>query len=171
MKNTINHLFRFFLIGFLLFSCTSKEKICDYQNEIIYGKEIKAFTNLEDAKACSRDSGKSILIVFDMINGSMRKSIDLLVESVKGNNLDEKYVVVFLFVDDKTPLKKDYEAKFSNGKIRKMTTVGDVNMLTQIEMFNVLATPYHVIVDQNLKTIKEPHGFFSNNEMIEEYLM
>ena len=158
------------LIGLLLFSCSTEEITCDSPELSMHGTKIKAYTNLEDAQSCAKETDKPILLVFDMLNGSTRKSSDLLVNYLNEKNLDDDFVVVFLYVDDKTTLESTYDAELPNGKTKTISTIGEHNTVLQISMFDLMATPYHAILDKDLKPWKEPHIFFSNTEQIEKFL-
>lgn len=161
------YLFPILLIVFLISSCTPKESSCTTTTNI---SGFDAFSSIEDAQACAKESEKPIFIVFDLINSSMRKHQLQLDNVLKEKSISDQFVVTYLFCDDKTKLESSYEAEFPVGRTKTIETVGDKNMMLQIDLFELIAQPYFAIVDHNLNNIKEPHGYFSEEEQLKEYL-
>ena len=169
MKITTYHIsiLSFFL---LLISCNEQRETSSFEKlkTEIYG--IDVFTKIYDAQAASEALNKPIFLMFDNPNTTCcRRSTELLRKYILGEGIEKNFIVAILLVDDKSPLKNKYEAQFPNGRIKEVRTIGDENMLTQIEMFNTLSTPYHVIIDENRKNLIQPHGFFSNDTMIDDF--
>jgi thiol:disulfide interchange protein len=65
------------------------------------------------------------------------------------NILTKDYVMISLYVDDKTPL--DSTIKLPNGK--KLRTVGDKWQHLQVERFAQFSQPYYVVVDHQMKPL------------------
>lgn len=163
---------QFYVLTLLFISCITacspsrKEELLALQTDI---QGIQAFTNIEDAQAYSKETDKPIFLIFDAWNTSMRKSSMILTSYLK-KEVNPSYTVAYLFVDDKTKLSDPYEYILPSGKSKKITTIGDQNMILEIDLLNRVAAPYHVIVDHELTLIKEPLGFISNEQMIKDYL-
>ena len=75
--------------------------------------------------------------------------------------ITEEYILISLFVDDKTALEKPYEV-IENGKITKIRTLGDKWSYLQRYKFGANSQPYYVLLDNDAKPLKKPF-FFSEN--------
>lgn len=121
---------------------------------------LKGYFNLEQAKACAKIVGKPILIDF---TGHGCANCRVMEKRVWSNpevlkRLKEDYVVVALYVDDRTelPPSKWYESSY-DGKIKK--TIGKQNADYQITKFNNNAQPFYVLMDHNGHLLSEPKGY------------
>ena len=121
---------------------------------------LKGYFNLEQAKACAKIVGKPILIDF---TGHGCANCRVMEKRVWSNpevleRLKEDYVVVALYVDDRTelPPSKWYES-FYDGKIKK--TIGKQNVDYQITKFNNNAQPFYVLMNHNGHLLSEPKGY------------
>ena len=63
------------------------------------------------------------------------------------DKLTKDYVLISLFVDDKTPLKEEREVTESDGKKRTLRTIGDLWSYLQRYKFGTNAQPFYVTVD------------------------
>ena len=68
--------------------------------------------------------------------------------------LQNDYVVVSLFVDDREKLPADQQAKDADGNL--MTTKGQLYTNLQITRFNKNAQPYYVLMDENENVLNTP---------------
>lgn len=75
--------------------------------------------------------------------------------------LEEEFVLITLFVDDKTPLLKPYEVE-ENGKIRKIRTVGDKWSYLQRVKFGANAQPFYVMLDNAGMPLNSSYSFDEN---------
>lgn len=88
------------------------------------------------------------------------------------DKLNEEFVTIQLFVDDKTKLKRnDYyglkDINFPRETERKINTAktkGNLNTLLQIEFFNSNTQPLYVIMNHKRQVIGEPFGYMDNNK-------
>lgn len=82
--------------------------------------------------------------------------------------IENDYVLVALYVDDKTELPKSEWYKSKDDGLEK-TTIGDQNLDFEITRFNGNAQPYYCLVDPNndTKTLVKPRAY---NENIEEFI-
>ena len=83
--------------------------------------------------------------------------------------LDDNYIVVALYVDDKTYLPKEswYTSSYDN-KIKK--TIGKQNFDLQLTNFNSNAQPYYVLLDHNEKLLVDPRAYNLNIDQFVEFL-
>ena len=83
--------------------------------------------------------------------------------------LKEEFIVIALYVDDKTKLPENqwYTSEY-DGKVKK--TIGKQNADLQITKFNVNAQPYYVLLDQNAELLTNPHAYDLNIESFIKFL-
>jgi len=83
--------------------------------------------------------------------------------------LEEKYVLISLYVDDKTPLSKDkiHVSTFSNNKIRN---IGNLWSDLQISKFGQSSQPYYFAIDFNGKPLTAPIAYELNVKSYKEFL-
>ena len=75
--------------------------------------------------------------------------------------LDKNFVLISLFVDDKTPLDQPFEIN-ENGKTRKIKTIGDKWSYLQRYKFGANAQPFYVMIDYHGKPLNKPYVFDTN---------
>jgi len=75
--------------------------------------------------------------------------------------LDKNFVLISLFVDDKTPLDQPFEIN-ENGKTRKIKTIGDKWSYLQRYKFGANAQPFYVMIDYRGKPLNKPYVFDTN---------
>ena len=61
--------------------------------------------------------------------------------------LEDDYVLISLFVDDKTPLPEQIKVTEENGQERTLRTVGDKWSYLQRSKFGANAQPFYVAID------------------------
>ncbi len=77
--------------------------------------------------------------------------------------LENKYVLITLFVDDKTALEQPYTVE-ENGKTRKIRTVGDKWSYLQRYKFGSNAQPFYVMIDTDGNPINNAYTFDESAE-------
>jgi len=77
--------------------------------------------------------------------------------------LENKYVLITLFVDDKTPLDEPYTIE-ENGKVRKIRTVGDKWSYLQRHKFGANAQPFYVMLDAQGMPLNNSYSFDESAE-------
>ena len=78
-----------------------------------------------------------------------------------------RYILISLYVDDKTPLKEPIKVKRSDGTTRTLRTIGDKWSYLQESKFGYLAQPFYVTVDNQGNPLS---GSFVYKEDIPGYL-
>ena len=81
--------------------------------------------------------------------------------------LNNDYMLISLYVDDKTPLKEPIKVKRSDGTTRTLRTIGDKWSYLQESKFGYLAQPFYVTVDNQGNPLS---GSFVYKEDIPGYL-
>jgi len=77
--------------------------------------------------------------------------------------LENKYVLITLFVDDKTPLDEPYTIE-ENGKVRKIRTVGDKWSYLQRHKFGANAQPFYVMLNAQGMPLNNSYSFDESAE-------
>jgi thiol:disulfide interchange protein DsbD len=73
------------------------------------------------------------------------------------NRLQNDYVIIQLYVDDKTELAKP-EQYFSTYSQKQITTIGKKWSEMQAKQFNTNSQPYYVLLDNEGQTLVKPQG-------------
>ncbi len=83
--------------------------------------------------------------------------------------LSKNYVLIQLFVDDKTPLAEPMTVNV-NGQVRKLRTVGDKWSYLQSSKFGANAQPFYVLLDNNGNPLTSGYSFDDNVEDYKAFL-
>lgn len=83
--------------------------------------------------------------------------------------LTEDYILVSLYVDDRTELPR-VEKVIENGKEIKLTTVGEKWSYLQRSKFGANAQPYYCLLDPYGKPINHPMGFTEKSDEFIDFL-
>jgi thiol:disulfide interchange protein DsbD len=84
------------------------------------------------------------------------------------NILNEKFVVIGLYTDDKTELPENEHVTTSGGRVLK--TIGAVNLNYEAETYGLNAQPYFVITDADGKAIIEGSGYETDADKFLQWL-
>lgn len=79
------------------------------------------------------------------------------------DKLENDFVLISLFVDDKTNLEQAFEVE-ENGKTRKIKTIGDKWSYLQRYKFGANAQPFYVMVDNSGMPMNKAYAFDENPE-------
>ncbi len=134
----------------------------------LYHNEVKPrFTNYEQAMAAAAAEGKPVVIDFTGFGCVNCRKMEAAVwtDPQVADKLNNDFVLVSLYVDDKQPLDKPIEV-VENGKKRTLRTVGDKWSYLQRNKFGANAQPFYVIIDNEGKPVA---GSYSYDEDISKY--
>ena len=108
------------------------------------------FKDYEAGMAYARSVGKPVLIDFTGFGCVNCRKMEAAVwtNNQVRNLIDKDYVLISLYVDDKTPLLETIEVQ-ENGKTTKLRTVGDRWSYLQRTKFGANAQPFYVLLDGN----------------------
>ncbi len=126
------------------------------------------FNNYDEGMAYARLTGKPVLLDFTgygCVNCRKMEASVWTDERVAGMLRDD-YVLITLFVDDKTPLQQPVTV-VEQGVERKLRTVGDKWSYLQRYKFGANAQPFYVPVDNEGAPLA---GSYSYNEDIQSYI-
>jgi thiol:disulfide interchange protein DsbD len=127
---------------------------------------LKGFFDYEEALIYSKKNNKPMLLDFTGHGCVNCRDIESRVwpDQRVRDYLNNKYVLVSLYVDDKTQLpEKDWYISSYDSKIKK--TIGKQNADFQITRFNNNAQPFYVVIDPfSEKIVYKPWGYELNVE-------
>ena len=107
------------------------------------------YTNYEEGMAAAAAQGKPVLIDFTGFGCVNCRKMEAAVwtDPRVADRLQKDYVLISLFVDDKTPLPEPIEVADANGEKRVLRTVGAKWSWLQSQKFGSNAQPFYVVVD------------------------
>jgi thiol:disulfide interchange protein len=132
-------------------------------------KEVRAdFTDYESGMQAAAAQGKPAFIDFTGFGCVNCRKMEAAVwtDPSVADILQNKYVLISLFVDDKTPLAEPITVN-ENGKEVKLRTVGDKWSYLQRYKFGANAQPFYVALDSNGRPLS---GSFVYKEDVPEFL-
>ena len=132
-------------------------------------KEVRAaYTNYEEGMAAAAAKGKPVMLDFTGFGCVNCRKMEIAVwtDPTVADKLNNDYVLISLFVDDKTPLDKPIEVEY-NGKKRTLRTIGDKWSYLEEMKFGYLTQPLYVLVDNEGNPLTRS---FSYKEDVEDYL-
>ena len=118
------------------------------------------FTDYSEAIIAAENSGKPILVDFTGYGcvNCRKMEASVWTDPRVADKIRENYILVSLFVDDKTPLPKSWQVT-ENGNKNKIRTVGDKWSLLQRHKFGANAQPFYVIIDSKGRLLSGPYTF------------
>lgn len=123
-------------------------------------ENLKGYFDYEQAIACARAQGKPLFIDFTGHGCVNCREMEQRVwsdEAVRAK-LSSSFVLVALYVDDRTLLPEDewYTSTY-DGKLKK--TIGQQNADFQITQFNNNAQPYYLLLSEDEKLLAPPRAY------------
>ena len=122
--------------------------------------DLSCFFDLEEGLAYAKKVGKPVMIDFTGHSCVNCRKMEATVwaDPAVLKRLREDYVLISLYVDDKTPLPADeqYVSKFSGKKIK---TVGNLWSDYQASTFNINSQPYYVLMDHDQTLLVAPTAY------------
>ncbi len=94
-------------------------------------------------------------------------------ESAVKNRFQNDWVIISLYVDDRTELpKSEWVTSTFDGKVKK--TIGKINMDIELSRFNNNAQPFYVLLDNNGELLENKKadfkGYTGYNADVQEYV-
>lgn len=130
------------------------------------------FTDYNEAIQASGKTGKPILIDFTGYGcvNCRKMEASVWTDPRVSEVIREKYILVSLFVDDKTPLGNTVTID-ENGTNVRIRTIGDKWSLLQRHKFGANAQPFYVIIDSQGRLIKGPYTFDPDADHFVSFLL
>ena len=132
------------------------------------GKEAHHFDNYEEGMAYAKEHNKPVFLDFTGYGCVNCRKMEAAVwtHPEVQQLMDDNFVVISLFVDDKTPLPQT-ETVEENGEQHRLRTVGDKWSYLQRYKFGANAQPFYVIVDADGHPLAPSYGY---DEDIQSFL-
>ncbi len=127
-----------------------------------------AYKDYELGMAAAKASGKPVLLDFTGFGcvNCRKMEASVWTDPSVADKLTKDYVLISLYVDDKTPLPQPMEVTF-NGEKRTIRTVGDKWSYLQASKFGANAQPFYVAIDNEGNPLTSS---FSYKEDVSAYL-
>jgi thiol:disulfide interchange protein DsbD len=137
----------------------------------LYEGSVEAkYTDYDLGMAAARAEGKPVMVDFTGFGCVNCRKMEAAVwtDQKVQDILNNKYVLISLFVDDKTPLPEPIEVTDVDGQQRKLRTIGDKWSYLQRTKIGANTQPNYVLLDPT--TGKPLNGLRSYDENIDEYV-
>ncbi len=134
----------------------------------LYHNEVEPkYKDYEQGMAAAAAEGKPVIIDFTGFGCVNCRKMEAAVwtDPQVADKLNNDFVLISLYVDDKQPLDKPIEV-VENGRKRKLRTVGDKWSYLQRNKFGANAQPFYVILDNKGMPVA---GSYSYDENIGHY--
>ena len=127
------------------------------------------YKDYEAGMAAAKAEGKPVMLDFTGFGCVNCRKMEAAVwtDPSVAEKLEKDYVLISLYVDDKTKLPKPIGVTLPNGQKRTLHTVGDKWSYLQSSKFGANAQPFYVTLDNKGNVLS---GSFSYKEDIPDYL-
>lgn len=132
-------------------------------------KEVKPmFTDYEEGMKYAKEHGKPVMIDFTGYGcvNCRKMEASVFVDPTVAKIMTEDYVLIQLYVDEKTKLADVYEVE-DNGQMRKLRTVGDKWSYLQSSKFGANAQPFYVLLDNEGNPLEKSYSY---DDDVQKYL-
>ena len=142
---------------------TNGQKICEdpkFSDILSLPHGLKGYFDYEQALACAKEQGKPLFIDFTGHGCVNCREMEARVWSDPAvlKILKEKYILLALYVDEKTKLpEQDWYTSTYDQKVKK--TLGKQNADLQIMLFKNNAQPFYVLLDNDGELLIEPKAY------------
>ena len=137
----------------------------------LYAGSVEAkYTDYDLGMAAARAEGKPVMVDFTGFGCVNCRKMEAAVwtDPTVRDLIAEKYVLISLYVDDKTPLSEPIEVTDVDGTQRKLRTIGDKWSYLERTKIGANTQPFYVLL--NPATGKPLNGLRSYDEDIDEYI-
>ena len=127
------------------------------------------FTDYEAGMAAARAEGKPVLIDFTGFGCVNCRKMEAAVwtDPTVADKLTKDFVLISLYVDDKTPLAEPFEVTNDQGQQKTLRTVGAKWSYLQSHKFGANAQPFYVMLDADGKPLQGSRAY---DEDIQGYI-
>ena len=135
-------------------------------------KTVEAhYHSYEEGMAAAKAQGKPVLIDFTGFGCVNCRKMEAAVwtDPTVADMLNNQYVLISLYVDDKTPLAEPVEVSL-NGQQRTLRTIGDKWSYLQASKFGANAQPYYIAIDNDGRPLNHAYGFKEDVAAYIDYL-
>ena len=141
------------------------------QDFVLGQKETLHFEDYEEGMAYARENHKPVFLDFTGYGCVNCRKMEAAVwtHPEVQQLMDDGYVVISLFVDEKTPLPEVLTIE-ENGEERKLRTIGDKWSYLQRSKFGANAQPFYVLVDNEGHPLTGSYSYDENVEAFKRFL-
>ena len=135
----------------------------------LYTHEVRAkFDDYDLGMEYARKHGKPVMLDFTGYGCVNCRKMELAVwtDPKVGSLINDDYVLITLYVDDKTPLPQPLRIR-ENGKERTLRTVGDKWSYLQRVKFGANTQPFYVLIDNEGRPLNKSYSY---DEDIDRYV-
>jgi len=132
---------------------------------------IHGYYDYEEGLACAKKQGKPVYIDFTGHGCVNCREMEANVWSDPRvlQRLKNDYIVISLYVDDKTKLpESEWVKSLVDGKMKK--TIGQIYADMQIHNFNINAQPYYILMDHEGNMVEKPRAYDLDVDAFVEFL-
>ncbi|MFT5617425.1 MAG: thiol:disulfide interchange protein [Arenicella sp.] len=136
---------------------------------------LQGFFDYKEGLAYAQKVNKPVLLDFTGHGCANCRKMEEYVwaESAVKNRLQNDWVIISLYVDDRTELpESEWVISSFDGKVKK--TIGKVNMDIELSRFNNNAQPFYILLDNNGELLEnkksEFKGYTGYNADVKEYV-
>ena len=139
-------------------------------SEVSLPHGLTGYTDLQDGLTVAAATGKKVFVDITGHGCVNCREMEARVWSAPSvlKQLSEDYVIVSLYVDDKTRLPEEKWVTTENGKVLK--DVGRVNSKLVLDRFGVNSQPNYFILDASGNTLRGPRGYNLDVEAFAAFL-
>ncbi len=126
------------------------------------------YTDYDEGMAAAQRSGKPVMLDFTGFGCVNCRKMEAAVwpDSRVRRHMTEDYVLISLYVDDKTPLASPVEVTEADGTTRRLRTVGDRWSYLQRTKFGAQTQPFYVLLDHEARPLAASYSY---NEDIDRF--
>ncbi len=141
------------------------------QDFLLGQKESLHFEDYEEGMAYAREHGMPVFLDFTGYGCVNCRKMEAAVwtHPEVQQLMDDNFVLISLFVDEKTPLPQP-ETIVENGEERKLRTIGDKWSYLQRYKFGANAQPFYVLVDNEGHPLTGSYSYDENVEAFKHFL-
>ena len=135
----------------------------------LYKNEVHAqFDDFDAGMEYARRNGKPVMLDFTGYGCVNCRKMELAVwtDSKVSKLIQDDYVLITLYVDNKTPLPENIKV-MENGKERTLRTLGDKWSYLQRVKFGANAQPFYVLIDNDGNPLNKSYSY---DEDVNEYV-
>lgn len=138
----------------------------------LYKNEVHAkFNDFDAGMEYARQQGKPVMVDFTGYGCVNCRKMELAVwtDQKVSQMLNDDYVLITLFVDDKTKLPEPIKIT-ENGTERTLRTVGDKWSYLQRSKFGANAQPFYVLLDNEGMPLNKSYSYYEDIQKYVEFL-
>ena len=141
-----------------------------YGSEVSLPHGLTGYSNLEDGMTAAKEQGKKVFVDITGHGCVNCREMEARVWSDPRvlQRLRDNYVIVSLYVDDKTKLPENQWVTTDSGKVLK--DVGRVNSYLVLERFGVNAQPNYFLLDGEGTILAGPRGYNLDTDAFVKFL-